>query len=308
MTCYYPLKAWQLSQGGKPYFSDRPQNPSDRSIQFACGQCSGCRLERSRQWAIRCVHESSLYTSNCFITLTYDDNHYPQYGSLNKKHFQNFMKRLRRYVERTTKEKIRYFHCGEYGSKLQRPHYHAIIFNYDFADKVLYSETEGVRLYISDTLSDLWGNGFCTIGDVTFDSAAYVAGYIMKKQKISKASPEHVKRHYEIVDPYTGEIHELLPEYTSMSLKPGIGADWYEKYWEDVFPSDEVVIDGRVMRTPAYYDKLYDVYEPDKLKEVKENRIERARLDRANATPERLKVRETVLKAKLNLKNRNYEK
>lgn len=197
--------------------------------------------------------------------------------------------------------------CGEYGEKLARPHYHAIIFGHDFPDKEYYSEKEGLVLYRSDSLDSLWGKGFCTIGDVTFESAAYVAGYILKKQKISEKSPDHVKTHYQRTDPETGEIFELLPEYCNMSRKPGIASDWFSKWKNDVFPSDEITHQGRVLRTPKYYDKQYDIEHPAALKEIKKKRIEKARLKHKDQTPERLAVRQKVHEAKLNLKVRTYE-
>lgn len=304
MACFKPLKAFQPAVGGKPYFGEKKKNQSDRSIQFPCGQCSGCRLERSRQWAIRCVHEASLHEENMFLTLTYDNENLPQYGSLStgkRSHFQLFMKRLRQHVSRTEQGKtIRFFHCGEYGEKMQRPHYHAIIFNHDFPDKALYTQREDVNLYISDTLNNLWGHGFCTIGDVTFDSAAYVARYVMKKINVSKASPEKYLFHYTSVDEF-GEMHELAPEYTTMSRRPGIAYEWYKKWKRDVYPSDEITHQGRTLRTPAYYDKLFDAEQPDKLLEVKKCRLEKARKQHANNTPERLATREQfqALKSKL---------
>ena len=149
-----------------------------------CGQCIGCRLERSRQWAIRCVHEASLHTDNCFITLTYSPDCLPSDGSLNHDDFQKFFKRLRKHI---APKKIRYYMCGEYGedlqqpSKLGRPHFHACLFGLDFDDKQLYIVRDDVKLYTSATLEKIWGKGFVTIGDVTFESAAYVARYIAKK-------------------------------------------------------------------------------------------------------------------------------
>lgn len=307
MTCFHPISAWQHPAGGKPYFGEMKKNPSDRSIKFPCGQCSGCRLRKSRDWAIRCIHETTFHDQNIFLTLTYNDENLPYPPSLVKEHFTKFMRRYRKYVKRTTGQKIRFYMCGEYGERLGRPHYHAIIFGHDFTDKELYSMEANNYLYISDTLDSLWGKGFCTIGNVTFESAAYVARYILKKQIISEKSSDAVKSHYEKTDPCTGEIFNLEPEYNNMSRKPGIAHDWFQRWQNDVFPSDEITHKGRTLRTPTYYDKLFDQIDPRKLKEVKEQRLERARRDHVNQTPERLAVREKVQEAKLNLKGRNYE-
>jgi hypothetical protein len=48
--------------------------------------------------------------------------------------------------------------------------------------------------------------------------------------------------------------HSLKQEYTTMSRRPGIAADWFAKYYEDVYPSDSIYVNGRVMRPPKYYD------------------------------------------------------
>lgn len=271
---------------------DRAAGFSDRAVTVPCGQCIGCRLERSRQWAMRCVHENQLHTESMFITLTYSDDHLPFDGGLRKEHFQKFMKRLRaRYENRT----IRYFHCGEYGSQGGRPHYHALIFGLDFVDKIFVQERRGHRIYISPTLSELWPFGLHEIGTVTFESAAYVARYI-----VDKVTGEAAADHYQSVD-LNGEIHSISPEYVTMSRRPGIGADWYEKYHSDVFPSDEVVIRGKTMKPPAYYDKLLEKQCVATYNRIKSRRTKEANKPKAqaNTTRERLDVREKVKKAQV---------
>ncbi|ACZ33198.1 conserved hypothetical protein [Chlamydia pneumoniae LPCoLN] len=113
------LNAFELTQ---------PEEYRNRWVLMPCLKCRFCRTQHAKVWSYRCVHEASLYEKNCFLTLTYDDKHLPQYGSLVKLHLQLFLKRLR---DRISPHKIRYFGCGEYGTKLQRPHYHLLIFNYD---------------------------------------------------------------------------------------------------------------------------------------------------------------------------------
>lgn len=271
-------------------------------VTVACGRCVGCRLEKSRQWAIRCVHEASLHEENCFITLTYNDSHLPPSGGLNKKHFQDFMKRYRK---KFPSRRIRYFHCGEYGEENGRPHYHAIIFNHDFFDKRMYSVRDGVTLWTSDTLTELWGKGFCTIGAVTFESAAYVARYVMKK-----VTGDRAVARYGVIDPDTGELKldkdgepvMIQPEYVTMSRgrdgTKGIGYEWYRKFKDDVYPEDEIIIRGRKMKPPRYYDGLYE--EDEKAyRKLKSERMRKSKKDAANQTAERLAVRETVKKAQL---------
>uniref|UniRef100_UPI0040482461 rolling circle replication-associated protein n=1 Tax=Shewanella sp. TaxID=50422 RepID=UPI0040482461 len=182
MACFYPIKGWRPRLGNKIVFNPA-HGYADRPVTLPCGQCVGCRLEHSRQWAIRCVHEAQLHQDNCFITLTYNDDYLPENGTLVKRDFQLFMKRLRKKYPHA----VRYYQCGEYGSKTHRPHYHACLFGHDFKDKTLWQKgSDGTPLYISSSLQDLWSSdghsiGFSTIGTVTFQSAAYVARYIMKK-------------------------------------------------------------------------------------------------------------------------------
>lgn len=184
MPCYSPLEAWRpvkSTRSKNPFiFSYHPEKCSSVSpdLTLPCGQCIGCRLERSRQWAVRCVHEASLHKRNCFITLTYNNDHLPEDRGLHYDHFQLFMKRLRKKYG----EGIRFYMCGEYGEKLGRPHFHACLFNHDFSDKTPWKTTEtGFKLFRSKELEELWPYGYSSVGAVSFESAAYVARYIMKK-------------------------------------------------------------------------------------------------------------------------------
>lgn len=261
MPCYHPLTAWrapplQVTRAGDVVFND-PHDSRYKEIQVACGQCIGCRLERSRQWAMRCVHEASLYDDNCFLTLTYDDAHLPPDWSLNTEDIQLFMKRLRRRIEPA---KVRFFQCGEYGEQFGRPHHHVILFGYDFPDKELISRNIGNNVYRSDLLCDLWNKGFSSIGSVTFESAAYVARYILKKVTGSSAE-----------DHYQGR----KPEYITMSRRPGIGKDWFDLFSCDIYPKDFITIkQGLKCHPPKYYDKLYERNHYVELKSIKSKRQE----------------------------------
>jgi hypothetical protein len=274
-------------------FSSNLALQPDDPIELPCGQCVGCRLERSRQWAIRCIHEAKMYENNCFITLTFSPEHLAKRSnpwSLDVRDYQLFMKRLRKKYG----DGIRFFHCGEYGDKHGRPHYHACLFNFDFPDKELWNVVNGNRLYISNSLSELWPFGFSTIGDVTFESAAYVARYIMKK-----VTGDQADEHYQWVDTNTGEIKDRKPEYTTMSRRPGIGKDWYEKYKSDVYPGDFVVVNGKKMKPPKFYDRLHEQSRPYEFDDIKAARVENAQQHFDNNTPERLLVREKVQKERL---------
>ncbi len=131
MPCYHPLSAFQCADGSIVFHERRWYN-TVKTLSLPCGQCIGCRLERSRQWAMRCMHEAQLHENNCFITLTYDNTHLPSDGSLHYKDFQLFIKRLRKKFGNT---RIRYYMAGEYGENFGRPHFHACIFGHDFHDK-----------------------------------------------------------------------------------------------------------------------------------------------------------------------------
>lgn len=271
-------------------------------VTVPCGQCSACRLERSRRWAIRCVHEAQLHEQNCFITLTYSDEHLPDDRSLDYRDFQLFMKRFRKLVKKETGAEFRFYMCGEYGEQMGRPHFHACIFGYDFPDKTLWKRERNVDLFRSKRLEKLWTYGYSTVGGVTFQSAAYVARYIMKK-----VTGDLAQEHYEYIDPETGECHSRTPEFTKMSLKPGIAAKWLERYQTDVYPSDFVVLNGKKMRPPKYYDKIFEVLDPNAFAEVKRTRRKAGEKLAEDNTPARLKVKERVLNARLSQLKRTMQ-
>ena len=315
-------------------------------FEHPCGQCIGCRLDKALEWSVRSYHEASLYPNNCFITLTFSEEYLktrPNPWSIQRgagSEFTNFMKRLRKkYVPKNPHEKgtdeyeifkqlhqIRFYMCGEYGENcytcfknekncsctkyvptIGRPHYHALLFNHDFDDKTHWKTTNGIRLYTSDSLQNLWTcpkskipMGFTSIGDVTIDSAGYVARYTTKKITGRKADEldENGFRHYERFDPRTGEIHLLEPEYNNMSRMPGIGKNWLEKYSKEVLVNDSVISKSYPVPVPRYYDKLLEEIDPDWLEENKTIRLDNAEKHADNNTTERLAVREMIQERK----------
>lgn len=304
MACYSPLHAFK----GKSKESDKIAITFRRSdswrgvrLDLPCGQCIGCRLERSRQWAVRCMHEASLHEDNSFLTLTYDDKHLPPDGSVHVSHFQNFMKRLRKSI---APKRVRFYHCGEYGEELGRPHYHALLFGYASPDRRFFSERNGNRVYTSDSMSKLWPFGFSVEGDVTFDSAAYVARYVMKKVTGDRSEAHYNGRH---------------PEYTTMSRRPGIGQGWYEKFKADVYPRDGVVVRGHTTRPPRFYDTLLGredrstlelikiKREKDSLRFVDDVLSDGTRLRVSDSDGSRLLTREIVKKAEISTLMRPLE-
>nr|UQB76419.1 replication associated protein [Flumine microvirus 30] len=245
--------------------------------KLPCGQCIGCRLDYSLDWAYRCLCEAQMHKENSFVTLTYDEFHLPSDGSLNVGEWQLFIKRLRR----STGKKIRYYHAGEYGERFGRPHYHGLLFGHDFADKQLFKRSEsGSNVYISEVLSGVWGKGFASVGEVTFESAAYVARYCMKK--LNGPAKEVVDartglKPYERFDGVTGEVLPVRSEYVTMSRRPGIAKSWFERYRDDVYPSGCVVFrGGRKMPPPRYFDGLYELDNPVDMKRLKMLRYSRS--------------------------------
>lgn len=276
MSCFTPLKAYRTRsvEGCYGITFDPSSELIIGELKLPCGQCIGCRLEYSRNWAIRCVHESKMYEKNCFITLTYSDQYLPEKNSLNKSDFQLFMKRLRKKFPKKLNGHIGYFQCGEYGENYGRPHHHACLFNFDFEDKILWKNCGETSLYTSKTLDDLWEKkGWATIGEVTFESAAYVARYVTKKLK------GKLESHY----------GEKIPEYCTQSRRPAIGRAWIEKYYSDVYPSNEVIMNEKSVRPPRYYDKYLEKNYPKLYERVMQKRAEKEldfNLD--EKTPERL--------------------
>lgn len=253
MKCHFPVGVYRLD-GSQSY---RP-----------CGKCIGCRLEYSRSWAVRCIHEASLYDDNSFITLTYNDHHIPVDGSVQKFEVQNFIRELR---YKLNDKKIRYFACGEYGEKMDRPHYHMCLFNHDFHDKTLHESRYSVArrkgihpdkcgdVYKSPMLQEVWSKGFSTVGEMNFRTASYVSRYVTKK---ITGPPE--KDHYK----------GLKPEFALMSRMPGIGAGWIEKNWNSVYPKDFFTMKGKRVRPPRYYDEALKKVKPKMYEEVMKRRRE----------------------------------
>jgi len=314
MPCYKPLSGYKDPETGGLIFK-RPTNAPPQTLEVACSQCLGCRLDRTRMWSARIIHHSTLSdpeNGNSFVTLTYrspdectpeqyNRGHFlpdePHKQSLNKADVQRFIKRLRKHY---SDRKISYYQCGEYGDENGRPHYHLCLFNVSFDDERLYYEKEGIRVYTSATLEKLWPYGFSTSAPLTYDNAAYTAGYVQKKITGKKAQD-----HYLRCDEY-GVATWLQPEYSTMSLKPAIGKEWYEKYKNDVYPSDETPIPGYgiIPTVPRYYDKILERQDPDIYELVKTNRRKFIQEHADDFTPHRLEQKYKVAQAKQALKRR----
>ena len=267
-------------------FSDYRSKSFLEYDEIPCGKCRGCLLDRSREWANRCMMEMKYHDSAYFVTLTYNDDFIPctAYGSidtgeaiggysLRKRDFQLFMKRLRKAVGN---DKIRYFACGEYGSKTLRPHYHAILFGLKLDDLVVYSRPAkgdlNYSIYTSDFIQKVWSVGglpigHVTVGDVSWETCAYVARYVLKKGFGDAAA---------VYDDFNIE-----PEFVVMSRKSGIGKRYFDDH-PDLMEYDSINIStasgGHSFSAPRYFKKLYERCDPigfksrnEKFKKVGEN-------------------------------------
>ena len=327
MPCYSPLKGWKdFNTGGITFRREFGYE----KMEVACGQCLGCRLDNSRMWAMRIAHEASVHEyngGNCFVTLTYRDKiecdaeqlrmgyHVPDDWSLHKSHFREFMKRLRKVVD---PQRIKYFVAGEYGQRCKhgiqldlvdcplcnvgRPHYHACLFNLSFPDLESYQCDNGVMRYTSPLLEKIWRYGFVDVGELNYESAAYVARYCLKKVNGNMAD-----EHYRQCD-IDGNCVWVTPEFALMSRGArkgarGLGYEWFERYKEDVFPSDEVPVPGSGVfkGVPRYYDELFKDSNPVAFEEIKKLREKFKKEHSADYTPERLMAKYKVAKAKQKL-------
>lgn len=324
VVCYHPLDCYYPGyddHNGKRYLEfnsdklpkglvvDGPKliDPDSGVIEYyhtkiPCGKCIGCRLDYSRSWAIRSVHESMLHDKNCFVTLTFDDEHLPINKSLNKAYMSSWLKRFRKKFG----EGIRFLMCGEYGEKFKRPHYHILFYNFDFPDRKFWTTRHGQIYYRSPMLEEIWrdacageGNGYSVIGDVSFESSAYVSRYVTKKFK--SPDDEEVKKYY----------NGREPEFLHMSRMPGLGYDFIVKNYKQILGNGYVVLpNGHKAPVPLYYSNIVKDYDPgvyekfklDRLKYMLENYKE---VD--DETQQRQEALEELQNLKLDTLVRSYE-
>lgn len=299
-SCTSPRKRWVLYKDGSPCrFHPRSGKPigvvTSYEVEFVeapfgyeyvsqvipCGQCIQCRLKHASEWADRCMLELPYHENNWFVTFTYDDDHLPYTygyldfdsgevslcGTLFYDDLQRFFKNLRIYLERhglMEENKMSYIACGEYGPQTLRPHYHACIFGLPLFDVVPVSKSsQGFQYYSSPFLQKFWPYGRVMIGEVTWETCAYVARYTTKKlgsRPDYRDIPKELLDRYRIKNPYFYlGIEAEKPRY---SLKPAIGKRYYEEHGNRIYETDKIYLAGKkpkVIKPPAYYDKLYDV-------------------------------------------------
>ncbi len=311
MSCKHPLKAFPigLTENGKTkykicsydvhhveltscdkwiatksdYFLPSAKRVVTDFIEIPCGQCEACRMQYARQWANRCMLELQDHDSAFFVTLTYNNDMVPmsQYVdeetgevfdslTLRKRDLQLFFKRLRKHFP---DDHIRYYACGEYGGKTYRPHYHAIIYGLHLNDLVFYKKNElGQNYYTSQSLSDVWRKevgkkeykyyGHVIVGEVTWESCSYTARYVMKKLKGKEAE-------------FYGKFN-VEPEFTVCSRRPGIARNYFDLH-PDIYSKSYISIPtekgGLKVYPPRYFDKLYDLENPEEMEMIKKNRL-----------------------------------
>lgn len=307
MSCYHPVLVCYskslFAKTGKKVIkqllqSDTPQARFINSqnypktlyeyIYVPCGKCVGCRSDNAKQWSIRAIKEFHMHKENCFITLTYDDNSSVVEDdplclcSLRYKHFQNFMKRLRK----ATGQKIRYLVCGEYGTKNGRSHFHAILFGFNFSDRKLHHiDEKNIRHYTSDILTQCWSKdgipiGFTDLSDVSEGACNYVSGYVLKKLDVFYDHPNitFVDRYGEV---QTMPLVDRCPPMVRSSRSPGLAGDWYKKYGERFVEGATLAYvsqdhsEVHKMPVPRYFNNLYEKDNPDKFKEIKKCKEEK---------------------------------
>lgn len=264
MPCETPRRAYPSGAGGRVKF----YKPTDyyynmepyTGLTVPCGTCILCRIEQARQWAVRITHEATQHTANSFITLTYSDPNIPPHGSLRYQDLVKFWKRLRYHYGR-----LSYYAVGEYGETSMRPHYHACIFGHDFTEGAITKAETPHRLWTNLKLEAAWQLGAVTVGQLTHETALYTSQYVLKKQRS--------KQRYVYIDETTGELIQTQAPRSFMSKN--IAQRWWSKWNQGVEDWDHVVINARPQKPPRAYDKWLGANKPEKLEEIKEERIQK---------------------------------
>jgi len=290
VKCTSPLSAY-LAEGGGLIFYPMALHGDAKEIKIPCRQCLSCRLNKAAEWQTRLVHEGKHHSSKIFLTLTYDDKHLPEFGSLETRHLQLFIKRLRKAIAPI---KIRYYACGEYGDTTRRAHYHAIIYGWEPSDGRLHSlGSSGDKLYVSSLLSQLWTYGNHLYSPASEGTMGYVARYSVKKQ-----TGQRGKEIYKHLDDETGELTNIKPPFSVMSLRPMIGADHLNEYKDDYFRLGSTIINGVRKPLPIAYVRKLKKINPDWHVDFVDSGAELAFQRKDDLTYQRLAVADEVLKAK----------
>lgn len=290
MACYHPLIAQRRKhEKGVPHIIAKNNDYSDATEYFhlqkssvfdtwqiPCGKCIGCRLDYAKEWANRCYLESTMKSPNWFVTLTYDDAHLPMnylftdeeclsVNSLKKDDLSGFIKRLRRHYDyHNIPNDLSFYACGEYGSNFFRPHYHILLFGIPINDLVYHSTKNGFITYNSPTFDSLWKRGFVTINEFSYETASYVARYMLKKQK-GDASIQYSNL-------------DIVPEFSQMSRNPGIAQSYYSTHKDEIFNNGYISVKTAKgvfhEKVPKYFMRLLEKDDPKEFFKIKKARQE----------------------------------
>lgn len=327
MPCFYPRQGWfDISSGerkGRPLMRfPIGEDPYDwEAGQLRCRVCIGCRSDRACDISLRAAHEAQMHDAGCFLTLTYDRESLPvtwKYssdegqrlalahpqrvvpygGSLRREDVVVFMKRLRKRVHEDYGERVRAYVVGEYGGRTQRPHYHALLFGFDFRhDRIRVEDSRGGHpQWSSKLLDELWSAGMCRIGELGQQSAQYAAKYALKS----------LGGKQELRGLVGGGMVEVEPAFDSLPHGRALGLPWLDRFWSDVFPLGAVVLrGGRQVPVPLAYLKVCKERDPEVYERVSEARALEGLKRLEDAMPARLRVREEVAHAKASRSQRD---
>lgn len=291
MPCYHPVPAWpDLSTGRWVFNPDSTRRDLGGQVDTPCRQCIGCRIDRSSEWAMRCEHELKFHDESCFLTLTLDDEHFPTSQDDFVAKYVLGLKRIRRHSPR-----IRTFGCLELGTHTRRPHGHLLVFGRDFSrDEPVSRGPNGDLVYRSNELDALWGLGHASVGELTRESAGYVARYVVAERS-DRAGPVLEA----VPHPVSGEPVFLRPA-APWARSQGLGRAWFEQYGRQAIEQGAIVERGGVRRPiPKFYSKLAKQAFPTVGADAECIAQLRALEQAWNRTPERLAVRAEVKRAQL---------
>lgn len=266
---------------------------ADQIDQIPCGKCIQCRLSYSRDWANRCMMELKTSTNAAFITLTYDTEHLHfnpyvdvETGEIGYRpmlwpaDLRNFMKRLRFWCSEQPgngEMTQRFYACGEYGEITQRPHYHLILYNLPpefYENSHVFTNGVCAPYWTCSPLEKLWPDGLSVYGDVSWECCAYVARYVMKKQKGKSRQAQIAAQAQFFPD------HPWIDEFTRMSRMPGLGRAYYDEHKDEIYATDEIFVPRNGSVQPArpckYYDRLFDVEREGDMLLIKKRRKDQA--------------------------------
>lgn len=277
MACLKPIQVYNLNKGEKVKFkkySNIDVAKLDMNMNYEnnnsvpCRKCIECKLDNAKEWAIRSALQCKSSEDNWFITLTYSDEFIPVNDkgifTVSYKDLSRFIESLRKVFTRQGIKDIKYLASSEYGSRLNRPHYHLCFFGLPLNDLELTGEVSklGHPYFVSKLVDKIWNKGIHKIGRVTYQSAGYVARYTLKK--LSNL-----------------DYKKLGIEPERLFMSKGIGKKYFEENKEHIYKYDVVNLNtDKVLiklQPPRYFDRLYEKHNSDHLQEIKNARIVNAK-------------------------------